>query len=328
MSLTNFLLKKLNYLFIILPIFIFSQNIIDWKIRDDLNNYDNIYFESSSNEIINYVNKKESDGLDIIINLPTGQNNFENFILIRQNSFSKKLSKKFPTISMYRGKSMDKNKIVYLNFIKKKIYITILEKDKKITINNSKNNNLFVLNKQENNNDNLNIKLDNDLIDNSTPNQKKKTSTQNLDPVGKTPKLFKYRIAIIPTAEWSNYYINTYQANDLHNSQKRAIVLSEISVALSALNSITERDLGITFELVDNNELLIEFDDTRDGLTNNDKFKMLGEGSNILNNFIGFNNFDIGHVFNFGGGGVAYLSALCSSSKGAAVSGGTNSTGF
>ena len=40
----------------------------------------------------------------------------------------------------------------------------------------------------------------------------------------------KYRIAIIPTAEWSNYYINTYQANDLDNSQKRAIVLSRKSI--------------------------------------------------------------------------------------------------
>ena len=83
---------------------------------------------------------------------------------------------------------------------------------------------------------------------------------------------------------------------------------------------MTERDLGITFELVNNSEKLIEFDTNLDGLTNNDKYVLINEGAKVINDIIedpdtAEPEYDIGHTFYNGGGGLAYLRVLCSPSK-------------
>ena len=146
---------------------------------------------------------------------------------------------------------------VYINFIDGEfLYITILNDTVKTTLNNSLNSNIFLQNISIEPESNKFLKFDDENCGIDSKEQQKKNSiTNNLDPVGETPNLVKYRIAVIPSSEWSNYFINEYNAQDLDNSKKRSIVLGEIGVTLAEINSIYERDLGVTFELIENNEL-------------------------------------------------------------------------
>ncbi|MEZ5054250.1 MAG: zinc-dependent metalloprotease family protein [Chitinophagales bacterium] len=69
------------------------------------------------------------------------------------------------------------------------------------------------------------------------------------------------------------------------------------------------KDLSIHMNLIPNNDTLI-FIGT-DSYSNDDGGAMLGQNQIVCNNRIGSANYDIGHVFSTGGGGVAYLGCVC-----------------
>ena len=149
---------------------------------------------------------------------------------------------------MYKGISKLKKDKIFVNVIGEIITITIIQKNKRLHLSNVKNKNEFILSEIDTSNELENIssdfcKTDHDRSEHSQ--EKKSPLTNNLDPVGKTPDLIKYRMAISPTAEWSNYYIDLYDAQDLGIYNKKALVTSELNIAVSELNSISGRDLSI-----------------------------------------------------------------------------------
>ena len=303
-----------------------SQEISWLKVQSADNN---IIYQAESKNIIQKL-KSSSEEKSSKLNFPVLNDvlDFEIFTSLESDNI---FTEKGKQILNYRGFSDDNKNKISVNVIGDIITATIILENKRIHLSNIADKNKFIYKEIDTTNE-YNGSLDCDAQhDHSSHNssEKKNTTFSDLDPVGKTPNLFKYRIAISPTAEWSNYYINLYDANDLSDDDKKAIVLSELSNAVAELNYISGRDLSILFELVPENHKLIDFNTNSDGFTHGNKSAQLGENINKLNNTIGFNSFDIGHVFDsYNYGGVAYVGALCNSYKAGGVTGGVNGTGF
>ncbi len=116
-------------------------------------------------------------------------------------------------------------------------------------------------------------------------------------------ELLTYRLAVAATREYSLAVTG--------GSGDNAATLTEIGVAINRVNFIYERDLAIRLELIGNNDLLIS-DDSSD-FTNNDATLLIEQSGPFINARLadGSADYDIGHVFSTGAGGLASLGVVC-----------------
>ncbi len=107
-----------------------------------------------------------------------------------------------------------------------------------------------------------------------------------------------YRLAISASAEYTSFHGGTVSDG-----------LAAIATLVSRLNEVFRRDLAVRFVLVANNDEVIYTNRLLDPFSNTDSdYK---ENPAVLNGVIGVNNYDIGHIVNTGGGGVAALASIC-----------------
>lgn len=118
-----------------------------------------------------------------------------------------------------------------------------------------------------------------------------------------------YRIAIAAAAEYTEFNGGTVDS-----------AMAEIITLVNRLNQVYQHDLAIKLELVENNDLLIFTDANADPFNNDSDDGDLNTG--VINGLIGSAGYDIGHVVNTDGGGLAVLGGVCNSiHKGDGVTG-------
>jgi len=157
--------------------------------------------------------------------------------------------------------------------------------------------------------------LSEDLIPNST------------ESVISGTQLRTYRLAVAAT----NEYAVAVGGNTIAGTLAAQVLI------MNRVNGVYERDLAIHMNIVANNNLIIYAADqmcagvactsANDPYTNNNGSTMLGQNTTNLNTVILTANYDIGHVFSTGGGGVATLNGPCGTNKARGVTGLPNPVG-
>nr|MBA2431778.1 hypothetical protein [Chthoniobacterales bacterium] len=140
-----------------------------------------------------------------------------------------------------------------------------------------------------------------------------------------------YRLALASTNEYAVAVGNNTIAGTL---AAKVLIMNRV-------NGVYERDVTLRMVMIANNDVITFAGDNNtcgtllnepcnannDPYTNNNGSTMLTQNTTALNARIGTANYDIGHVFSTGGGGVATLNGPCGTSKARGVTGLPNPVG-
>ena len=151
------------------------------------------------------------------------------------------------------------------------------------------------------------------LMSESTISDEEYNTLKNAD----DGQLRTYRLALACTVEYSQFHGGTLPD-----------VIAAMNTTMTRVNGIYERDLGLTMVMVRNESIIFLGPDTNsDPYTNNNGPAMLGQNQQVCDANIGPANYDIGHVFSTGGGGIARLRSPCTNDKAQGVTGLPSPTG-
>jgi hypothetical protein len=130
-----------------------------------------------------------------------------------------------------------------------------------------------------------------------------------------------YRLAVACTGEYA-------QAPGINAGNNPTILHNAIVTSVNRVVGVYRTELAISMTLVATNGNVEFLDAATDPFTgNNNANVLINESQTVCDNFIGTANYDIGHTFSTGGGGLAQLNSPCGSSKARGITGSPNPTG-
>ncbi|MFM2294218.1 MAG: hypothetical protein RLZZ350_631 [Verrucomicrobiota bacterium] len=148
------------------------------------------------------------------------------------------------------------------------------------------------------------------------PDETVKTPGANAVAARSGGNLRTYRLAVAATGEYT-----TFQGGTVDLGQ------AAIVTAVNRVTGIYETELAIRLVLVAGNSNLVYVDSATDPYDNATDNALLTQNTSNLNSVIGSANYDIGHVFGTGGGGLAGLGVVCGARKAEGETGNPSPTG-
>jgi hypothetical protein len=114
------------------------------------------------------------------------------------------------------------------------------------------------------------------------------------------PQLRTYRLALACTGEYAAFHGGT-----------RTGALAAMVTSINRVTGVYQKEIASRFVLIPNTDTLIFLNANTDPYTNSSGPTMLGENQATVDAIIGNANYDVGHVFSTGGGGIASLGSIC-----------------
>ena len=141
--------------------------------------------------------------------------------------------------------------------------------------------------------------LDN-LVDKPSDTHIHASPSAKISAAAPSQNLITYRLALAGTGEYT-------QSQGGTSSKAYASMVTTIN----RVNEIYQRDLGVKLQLV-SDETIVYNNSSSDPYTNNSAMALVSENIENLNNIVGPENYDIGHVFAQGSlGGLAFAASAC-----------------
>ena len=220
----------------------------------------------------------ESKGKKQIIHLPDKDGKIIPFSIKETPVFHEDLAKKYPNIKSFSGTSLDG---------KYKVKLSNSHKGLQGMLVNTNDNKTTFMEKVSNENDVYVVYERGSGVSGKQSfvcgtEKLKQSISKTLVPLVDDQVLRRFRIAVSASGEYTDFHGGTV-----------ADALAAINATLTRVNEVFETDLGVTLELIPNNDLIVFTDADTDPYNGN----LNGEVQSTLSSTIGEANYDVGHLF-------------------------------
>lgn len=287
------------------------------------------------NELLSFLSRAGNNYEQaIVVDLPTPDGKTRSFKIWKNNLLPAALQAKYPSIRTYTAEAEgDKTIMAKIDFTEKGFHAMVFDGDNTYFIDpysNVADGYYMVYFKKDYKrslNESMHCEVGQTMIKDAEGNV-----GELLD--GRLPgiraKQFgtqrrKYQLALSCTGEYAVAVAGA--------SPTKAGVLSAMTTTMNRVNGIYEKEFGVSMDFIPNEDTLIYLDAFTDPFAGNDNgYLLLDENEATTKMLIGTANYDIGHIFSTGGGGLAGLGVVCLSdssvdSKAYGVTGSANPVG-
>ncbi len=274
-----------------------------------------VFFNEMKSSSTTKANKK-------IVYLPNSEGTIVPFHLKETPVLHPDLAKKYPNIKSYTGVSSDGRYKVKLSSSHKGLQTMLVDLQNNKTafmepVSNKPD--AYVLYDKDSgisSKENFICETSKDLF--GAGNKSSSTTTKTIVPLVDDQVLRKYRIAISATGEYTEEMGGTV-----------ADALAGINATITRVNEVFETDLGVTLELVANNDQIIFTNANTDPYGDS----LNSEVQATITSIIGEENYDVGHLFHkvnegLDNGNAGFIASVCvDNRKGSAFSSANNPQG-
>jgi hypothetical protein len=334
-------------LLMLFPVLIFAQEKNYWEkaspndipqkdvIEYSLSVENPVYFNLNKSSIATYLStapdRYEATSSPVLVAIPNPEGKTDTFEIFSTQTMSPDLAQSLPSVKSYVGRNIsNKSHALRITITPQGFFgMTTGSRYGQTFINPfAKNTNTYIVfSKKDAVRKNM-AAFHCEVVDTNTVNLSK-ASVAN-------PKfidggiLRRYRLGVAATVEYSEYHwLAAGLTAGNTDADKKDAVQAAIVVTIDRVNQVYERDLGITLELIANNRDVIYLGDANnDPYTDSSSTALINENQTVFDAVILTGNYDIGHVFSTGGGGLASTPSVCNSNaKARGVTGQGNPVG-